>query len=63
MAGGWNEGRRPDGDTFYLIRAGQRDGPERAWERSWSAAGYGVEILEPPNPRTADTQKSAKLLG
>ena len=38
-------------------------GLERTWERSWSAGGYGVEILEPPYPQSADPQKPAKPLG
>ena len=63
MAGGWNEGRRPDGDTFYLIRAGRCDGAGTGLRAELGAAGYGVEILEPSYPQTADPQKSAKLLG
>ena len=40
-----------------------RRGWRRSSERSWSTAGYGVEIVEPPCLRTLGPQKSAKLLG
>ena len=39
MAGGWNEGHRPDGDTFYLIRAGQRDAAGGEHRRASIAGG------------------------
>ena len=63
-AGGWNEGRRPDGDTFYPIRPGQRDALRKAPTGQGRAiAGRGVKIADPASSPTPGPQKSATPLG